>query len=107
MSVAAEVCETPDEANELFPPTFVPAFGTGGSVTIAANAALGPATPLHYVEFHPSGDHLRMLAPSLGDAVNRWVEMYEAGYYRWDEARGEWDQSRHDASRQPIITLLI
>jgi hypothetical protein len=27
-----------------------------------------------------------MLAPSLGDAVHRWVEMYEAGHYHWDEA---------------------
>lgn len=48
-----------------------------------------------------------MLAPSLGDAVHRWVEMYEAGYYHWDEAGSEWDFSRHDAAPQPTDTLLI
>jgi len=69
--------------------------------------ALGPATPLHYVEFHPNDHPLVMLAPSLGDAVHRWVEMYEAGYYHWDEAGSEWDFSRHDAAPQPTDTLLI
>jgi hypothetical protein len=107
IDVAAGVAETPDDAERLYPSSFLPLFGSGGSVTIAANTALGPATPLHYVEFHPNDHPLVMLAPSLGDAVHRWVEMYEAGYYRWDEARGEWDFSRHDAALQPTITLLI
>jgi hypothetical protein len=47
MGVAANVSDTQDEADKLFPPMFLPVFGTGGSVTIAANAAFGPATPLH------------------------------------------------------------
>lgn len=107
MDVASGVTETPDDAERVYPSSLLPVFGSGGSVTIAANSALGPATPLRYVEFHPNDHPLLMLAPSLGDAVHRWVEMFEAGYYRWDEGRSEWDLSRHDAARQPTITLLI
>jgi hypothetical protein len=104
--VAAEAAQMRDEDIEQhFPSSFLPVFATGGSVTIAADAGIGPATPLHYVEFHPNHHPLVMLAASLGDAVHRWVEMYEAGYYRWDEGRGRWDLSRHDASLQPTITL--
>ncbi len=54
MTVAADVSDTPDDAEKLYPPSFLPVFSTGGSVTIAANADRGPATPLHYVEFHPN-----------------------------------------------------
>lgn len=61
---------------------------------------------LHYVEYHPNEHPLLLLAASLGDAVNRWVEMYEAGYYKWDRTVQEWDYSRHDASLQPTITLI-
>lgn len=107
-AVAAEVAQMRDEDIERhFPSSFLPVFGTGGSVTIAANAGLGPATPLHYVEFHPNDHPLVMLAPSLGDAVHRWVEMYEAGYYSWDEASGRWDFARHNAALQPTVTLLM
>jgi hypothetical protein len=106
MDVASQLTEAPDDAERLYPSSFVPVFGSGGSVTVAADSAVGPATPLHYVEFHPNDHPLVMLAPSLGDAVHRWVEMYEAGYYRWDAAREEWDFSRHNAALQPTITLL-
>ncbi len=107
-AVAADAAHDRNEDIEQhFPSSFLPVLGTGGSANIAANAALGPATPLHYVEFHPNDHPLVMLAPSLGDAVHRWVEMYEAGYYRWGEATGQWDFSRHQAALQPTITLLI
>jgi hypothetical protein len=81
-------------AERLLPSSFLPLFGTGGDATIAADAGVGPATPLHMVWWQ-DGDHpVVMVAPSLGDAVHRWVEMYEAGYYRWDVEEGDWDFER-------------
>jgi hypothetical protein len=78
-------------AERLWLSSLLPLFGTGGDATIAADAGVGPATPLHMVWWQ-DGDHpVVMVAPSLGDAVHRWVEMYEAGYYRWDVEEGDWD----------------
>jgi hypothetical protein len=105
--VAAQVAGPRDEdVDKLRPPSMLPMFGTGGSPVIAADSARAPASSLHYLDFHPTSHDLLMVAPSLGDAVHRWVEMYAAGLYRWDTHAGVWDVPR-DIAQQPIITLLI
>jgi hypothetical protein len=43
IDVAAGVAETPDDAERLYPSSFLPLFGSGGSVTIAAAQ---PSAPL-------------------------------------------------------------
>lgn len=108
--VAADVARTEgipveDEVERTYPSPFLPLFSAG--VDIAANTAIGPATPLHYVDFHPTQHPLLLVSPSLGEAVNRWVEMYEAGYYAWDRTTERWDDTRHSSADQPIITLLV
>ena len=54
-------------------------------------------------------DVRELLAPSFGDVVHRWVEMYEAGYYEWINTRtrggGRWD--RLGLAAKPVKINLI
>lgn len=93
-------------AEQLWPSSLLPLFATGGDATIAADTGVGPATPLHMVWWQDADHPVVMVAPSLGDSVHRWVEMYEAGYYRWDVQEAAWDFERFDSTHQPTITLL-
>jgi hypothetical protein len=54
MDVASQLTEAPDDAERLYPSSFVPVFGSGGSVTIAADSAVGPATPCTMWNFIPT-----------------------------------------------------
>jgi len=88
--VAAEVAaDTKADPEELWPQRFL-AVALSGSIAIATDCSVqGPASPLfadlaHGIPVNPS--HLAL--PSFGHLIHGWVEMYEAGYYTWDDHRG-------------------
>jgi cell wall assembly regulator SMI1 len=73
------------EPGDLWPPTYLPVFGWAGW-TIATDCAVQePSSPLFVVEPTQEVDMHALLAPSVGDLIHRWIEMYAAGYYVGDE----------------------
>jgi cell wall assembly regulator SMI1 len=88
--------------DDLWPPTYLPVF-KWADWTIAADCTIQrPSSPLFCIDAMHSFGNRALVAPSVGDAVGRWVEMYEAGYYVRDESNDDWVET---GLAQDIATL--
>jgi hypothetical protein len=91
---ANEAAPTDPGPDRYWPAAYLPVFALGPDA-IATDCRLhGQSSPLFHVPTRWRGERNALLAPSVGDVVHRWVEMYEGDYYAWHDepgASGSWE----------------
>jgi hypothetical protein len=97
-------------ADRWWEPTWLPVLETGSAGLIACDCSEPErsATPILYVDWGAFEEQSRTpRAPSFGEMVTRWIDVFEKGFVRYRAEDGRWELNRERMIAEGYLSGLV